>query len=253
MRVLVACEYSGAVRDAFLTRGHDAMSCDLYPTETPGPHYLGDVRDILGDGWDLMVAHPPCQYMAVSGARWLYDPDTHTLDPDRWKGLWEAAHFFRELWEAPIPRVAVENPRMLRAARVIIGRGRRIHPTQVIHPWEHGHGETKSTGLWLRNLPELVPTNVVTGRRQMILEYSPGPDRWMDRSRTYPGIAAAMADQWGDPRQGALFDVPTPGVPSDTTHPAQTPIYKVYKPPITPMSRPMSRVTHPVTTTVTHA
>jgi hypothetical protein len=187
LRVLVACEYSGIVRDAFLTRGHDAMSCDLLPTESPGPHYRGDVRDVLGDGWDLMVAHPPCTYLAQSGVRWLHER------PERWDAMREGAEFFRALLDAPIPRVAVENPVMHRYAVEIIGRKQ----DQTFQPWHFGHGEIKRTCLWLRRLPPLVPTRVVHGREPRVHYAAPGADRQKLRSRFFEGVAAAMADQWG--------------------------------------------------------
>ena len=196
MRVLIACEYSGTVRDAFRALGHDAMSCDVLPTDRPGPHYQGDVRDILGDGWDILVAHPPCTYLTVSGARWLYEQGTRAPVAERWAGLRDGAEFFRTLLEAPIPMVAVENPVMMGHARRIIGRGKEIGPTQYVQPWEHGHGETKKTGLWLRGLPPLTPSNVVAGRADRIHKLPPSPDRWKIRSTTYQGIADAMAAQW---------------------------------------------------------
>ena len=181
MKVLVACEYSGAVRDAFLAKGHQAMSCDLLPTDSPGPHYQGDVRDILNDGWDLMVAHPPCTHLAVSGARWF---------KDKLVAQAEALEFVRLLLGAPVPRIALENP-----VNIISSRIRK--PTQVIQPWMFGHGETKATCLWLKGLPKLQPTDIVEGREQRIHKMPPSPDRWKLRSVTYSGIAAAMADQWG--------------------------------------------------------
>lgn len=205
MRVLVACEYSGVVRDAFRALGHDAVSCDLLQSERPGPHVVGDVLDVLGDGWDLMVAHPPCTYLANSGVRWLYAGGRGTAerDPVRWEAMLSAAGFFRELLTAPIPRVAVENPVMHGFARELIGH----HPTvQTIQPWQFGHPESKTTQLWLRGLPPLVPTRILTrpasghwdnqtasGQNRL----GPSPDRWRERSRTYQGIADAMADQWG--------------------------------------------------------
>lgn len=195
MKVLVACEFSGIVRDAFLDAGHAAMSCDILPTERPGPHYQGDVRDVLDDGWDLMVAHPPCTYLALSGVRWLYGGKGTVRDPSRWAEMEDAAAFFRLLLDAPILRVAVENPIMHR-------HGGLPRATQIIQPWQFGHGETKATGLWLRGLPSLTPTNVVPEREQRVHRMAPGPDRWRERSRTFPGIAAAMAAQWG-----ALLDV----------------------------------------------
>jgi site-specific DNA-cytosine methylase len=181
MRVLVACEYSGTVRDAFIARGHDAMSCDLLPTERPGPHHQGDVFDIIGDGWDLMIAHPPCTHLAVSGARWWKDK----LD-EQAEALW----FVAQLMGAPIPRIVIENPisKISTAIR---------KPDQIVQPWQFGHGETKATCLWLKGLPKLVPTQVVPGREARIHKMSPGPDRWKERSRTYQGIADAMAAQWG--------------------------------------------------------
>jgi len=183
MNVLVGCEYSGTVRDAFIAAGHNTMSCDLLPSEKPGPHYQGDVRDVLGDGWDLMVAHPPCTHLAVSGARHFAEKIAD--------GRQQAAlDFVRLLMDAPIPRIAIENPISIISSRI-------RKPDQVIHPWQFGHGETKATCLWLKNLPRLIPTQVVSGREQRIHTMPPGPDRWKERSRTYPGIAAAMADQWG--------------------------------------------------------
>jgi len=197
VRVLIACEYSGAVRDAFTALGHDATSCDLLPTDSPGQHHQGDVFDIIDDGWDLMVAHPPCTYLCNSGVRWL------TSDITRWPKMIDGAVFFRRLLEAPIPRIAVENPVMHGHAAKIVGR----RQDQVVQPWMFGHPEKKGTGLWLKNLPPLTPTDDV--KEQMAgmpksvtdrIHYaSPGPDRWKLRSTTYAGIAAAMADQWGTP------------------------------------------------------
>ena len=183
MRVLVACEYSGVVRDAFLRRGHDAMSCDLLPTDAQGPHYQGDVRDILGDGWDLMIAHPPCTHLCVSGARWFASKVKEQAD---------ALAFVACLLDAPIPRICVENP-----VSVISTRIRK--PDQTIQPWQFGHGETKATCLWLVGLPRLRPTEIVTGRDDRIHRLPPTPDRWKIRSQTYAGIAEAMASQWGTP------------------------------------------------------
>ncbi len=181
MKVLVACEYSGTVRDAFLRAGHDAMSCDILPTDSAGPHYQGDVRDILGDGWDLMIAHPPCTHLAVSGARWFKDKVTEQA---------EALDFVRLLMNAPIERIAIENP-----VSIISSKIRK--PDQIIQPWQFGHGETKATCLWLKNLPKLTPTNIVEGRDNRIHRMPPSPDRWKLRSTTYAGIAQAMAEQWG--------------------------------------------------------
>jgi len=190
MKVLIACEFSGVVRDAFLERGHDAMSCDLLPTESDwlfGKHYQGDVFDIIDDGWDLMIAHPPCTYLCNSGVRWLGEQE------DRWGKMVIGASFMRRLLEAPIPRIAVENPIMHKHAVQIITR----RQDQVIQPWQFGHGETKATCLWLKDLPKLVPTDVVEGREQRLHRLPPSKDRAKLRSMTYPGIAAAMADQWG--------------------------------------------------------
>lgn len=180
MKVLVACEYSGIVRDAFIARGHDAWSCDLLPTERPGPHYQGDVRDVLGNGWDLMIAHPPCTHLAVSGARWFKDKLIEQA---------EALDFVRALMAAPIDRIAIENPISIISSRI-------RKPDQIIQPWQFGHGETKATCLWLKGLPKLTPTNIVEGREARVHKMPPGPDRWKERSRTYPGIADAMAEQW---------------------------------------------------------
>lgn len=181
MRVLVACEFSGTVRDAFRRAGHDAMSCDLLPTEAPGPHYQGDVRDVLGDGWELMVAHPPCTHLAVSGARWFKDKRDEQA---------AALDFVRLLLDAPIDRIALENP-----VSIISSRIRK--PDQIIQPWHFGHGETKATCLWLKGLPKLAPTNIVDGRANRVHRMAPTADRWKLRSLTYPGIASAMAAQWG--------------------------------------------------------
>lgn len=181
MRVLVGCEYSGRVRDAFIALGHDAMSCDLLPSDAPGPHYLGDIRDVLNDGWDLAIFHPPCTHLAVSGARW-FAAKRHEQE--------DALEFVRLLLAAPIPRIALENP-----VSIISSRIRK--PDQIIQPWQYGHGETKATCLWLKVLPKLVPTNVVSGREPRVHRLAPSPDRWKERSRTLPGVAAAMAEQWG--------------------------------------------------------
>ena len=188
MRVLVACEYSGTVRDAFIAQGHDAMSCDLLPTDTPGPHYQGSALDILGDGWDLLIAHPPCTYLTNSGVRWLHS------DPTRWAKLDEACAFFAQLLDADIPRICVENPIPHKYALERID-GRKY--TQIIQPWQFGHGETKATCLWLKGLAELEPTDIVDGREQRIWKLPPSADRWKIRSTTFKGIANAMAQQWG--------------------------------------------------------
>jgi hypothetical protein len=195
-KVLVACEYSGRVRDAFAALGHDAMSCDMLPTDREGKHYQGDVRDLLAMPWDLMVAHPPCTYLTNSGVCHL-----HT-DPTRWALLDEGAAFFKLLLDAPIPRKAVENPIMHKYAKERIGG---VKQTQVIQPWMFGHKEQKATCLWLTDLPPLTPTNDVKTEmlalpkreRERLHYLSPSADRWKLRSTTYQGIADAMASQWG--------------------------------------------------------
>lgn len=191
MRVLVACEFSGVVRRAFAARGHDAWSCDLLPSEDrSNKHIIGDARDILNDGWDLLaVFNPPCTRLCNSGVRWL-------AERNLWADLDEAAALFSAFWNAPIERIAVENPIMHRHAKERIAG--YIPPAQTIQPWMFGHGETKATCLWLRGLPNLVPTNVVDGREQRVFRLPPSADRWKERSRTYPGIADAMAIQWGN-------------------------------------------------------
>lgn len=181
IKVLVACEFSGVVRDAFLALGHDAVSCDLLPSETPGPHLECDVRCVIGDGWDLLIAHPPCTHLAVSGARWFAEKRE---EQDA------ALDFVMALLSAPVPRICVENP-----VSVISSRIRK--PDQIVQPWMFGHGEVKATCLWLKNLPKLIPTNVVAGRTPRVHHESPSPDRWKNRSRTLRGIAEAMAEQWG--------------------------------------------------------
>ena len=195
MNILIACEYSGTVRDAFIAKGHDAMSCDLLPTDVPGPHYQGDVFDIINNGWDMMIAHPPCTYLSVSGMHWtargLRDPQ---LTED-------ALDFVTRLMAASIPRIAVENP-----ISVISSRIRK--PDQIINPWQFGHDASKRTCLWLKNLPLLTPTNIVeprivNGKKRWANQTDsgqnrlpPSEDRWKIRSETYTGIAQAMADQW---------------------------------------------------------
>ena len=182
MKVLVACEYSGRVRDAFTAKGHDAISCDLLETEVPGKHYQGDIKDIIYDGFDLMIAHPPCTHLAVSGSRHFWRKE---------KEQKEALDFVRFLMDAPIKRYCLENP-----VSVISSR---IRPSdQTIQPYMFGHGETKATCFWLKNLPLLKPTKYVEGREPKVWLEPPGPDRWKNRSRTYQGIADAMAEQWGD-------------------------------------------------------
>lgn len=197
LRVLIACEFSGIVRRAFASRGHDAWSCDLLPAEDrSNKHIVGDVRDILGDGWDLLVvAHPPCTRLCNSGVRWLSVPPAGRTREDLWRELDEGAALFSDLWNAPIERIAVENPVMHKHAKARIRNYQE--PAQSVQPWQFGHGETKRTCLWLKNLPPLVPTNIVEGREPRVHHMSPGPDRWKERSRFFPGIAEAMADQWG--------------------------------------------------------
>ena len=181
-RLLVACEYSCRVRDAFAAKGWDAWSCDLLPSENDnGNHYQGPVEDLLDQHWDLMIAHPPCTHLAVSGARWFKDKQEEQQ---------QALDFVRLLLNAPVERIALENP-----VSIISSRIRK--PDQIIQPWQFGHGETKATCLWLKNLPKLEPTNVVDGRENRVHRMPPKPDRWKERSRTYIGIAQAMADQWG--------------------------------------------------------
>ena len=183
MKILIACEYSGEVREAFRAAGHDAMSCDLLPTEAPGPHYQGPVEDVLNDGWDMMIAFPPCTHLAVSGARWFKEKRADGRQQD-------ALDFVRMLMDAPIDRIAIENP-----VSIISSHIRK--PDQTIQPWQFGHGETKRTCLWLKNLPKLEPTDIVEGREQRIWKMPPSADRWKERSKTFQGIANAMADQWG--------------------------------------------------------
>lgn len=183
MRVLVACEFTGTVRDAFIALGHDALSCDLLESETPGPHYKGDVRDLLDYPWDLMIAHPPCTHLAVSGAR-------HFSEKKRVGFQHAGVSFFMALSKVDIPRIAIENP-----VSIISSLWRR--PDQVLQPWMFGHGETKATCLWLKNLPVLAATAVVEGREPRVHRMPPSPDRWKKRSATFEGIAQAMASQWG--------------------------------------------------------
>jgi hypothetical protein len=184
MKVLIACEYSGRVRDAFIRGGHEAMSCDLLPADARGPHYQGDVRDVLDYPWDLMIAHPPCTHLSVSGAR--------HFEAKRLDGRQQSAvSFFMMLAKADIPMIAIENP-------VCIMSSMWRKPDQTIQPWMFGHGETKATCLWLKNLPPLKPTDIVEGRENRIHRMPPSEDRWKLRSETYQGIADAMAAQWGN-------------------------------------------------------
>lgn len=204
LKVLVACEYSGVVRDAFLRAGHDAESCDLLPSESPlGVHHQCDVRELDLTTYDLLIGHPPCTYLCLSGVRWLYGGKGAVRDEARWAAMVGGARLFRWMLDAPVRRVAVENPIMHGHARREVGRG----PTQFVQPWMFGHGETKATGLWLRNLPPLVSSREVEGRVQRIYRLSSGPDRWKERSRTYQGIANAMAVQWGAVCDSECFPV----------------------------------------------
>ncbi|MFW9899877.1 MAG: DNA cytosine methyltransferase [Candidatus Thorarchaeota archaeon] len=184
MRILVACEFSGIVRDAFRLKKHDAWSCDLLPTESAekGYHLEGNVGWWLNDSWDMLIAFPPCTHLARSGGRWFKYKQTEQK---------EAINFFMKLVHAPISKIAIENP-----IGVMSTKYRK--PDQIIQPWMFGHGETKATCLWLKNLPKLKPTNVVSGREQKVFKMSPNKDRWKNRSRTYKGIAEAMAVQWGN-------------------------------------------------------
>ena len=181
-RILVACEYSGVVRDAFAAQGWDAWSCDLLPTDAPGQHVQGYVESLLDRGWDMMIAHPPCTHLAVSGARWFAGKEKEQA---------EALDFVKLLFAAPIERIALENPISIISSRI-------RKPDQIIQPWMFGHGETKATCLWLKGLQPLRATNIVEGREAKVHRMSPGPNRWKERSRTYFGIAKAMAEQWGD-------------------------------------------------------
>lgn len=188
MKVLVGCEYSGTVRDAFARQGHDAWSCDILPTEKPGNHIQGDLIPVLYEQeWDLAILHPPCTRLANSGVRWL-------AERNLWADLDEAAAFFRKCLDAPVERIAVENPIQHRHARERIG----VDYDQIIHPWQFGHGEQKATCLWLKNLPKLIPTNVVEGREQRVWKMGPSPDRAKERARFFTGWADAMAHQWGN-------------------------------------------------------
>ena len=196
LKVLVACEFSGTVRDAFIKKGHDAVSCDILEGEGDGPHYKGDIRDILYNGWDLIIAHPPCTYLANSGVSWLHK------DESRWAKLDEAAECFSLFLDLPTQKICVENPVMHKYAKERIG-GR--NQSQVIQPWMFGHLEQKATCLWLRGLPLLRETKNVKedmlkltpAERQKLHWLPPSPDRWKLRSKTYQGIADAMAEQWG--------------------------------------------------------
>jgi hypothetical protein len=206
MKILVACEFSGVVREAFRKRGHEAWSCDLLPTEISSPYHIqDDVLKHLSDGWDMIVAHPPCTYLSNSGVRWLYNPDK-TRNEERWENMRKGAEFFNILLNSDIPMIAVENPIQHKYARELIRK-----PDQVIQPWQFGHGETKATCLWLKNLPKLTPTDIVEGREQRIWKMPPSLDRPKERSITCPGIASAMAKQWSEqikvpPRTGKQLE-----------------------------------------------
>lgn len=187
MRVLIACEFSGIVREAFRAKGHFAVSCDYLPSEIEGLHYKGNVLDILNVGWDLLIAHPPCTHLAVSGARWFKGKEQQQL---------EALSFIKILLDADIPKICLENPISIISTRI-------RKPTQIIQPWQFGHEETKSTCLWLKNLPPLVPTKIMEVRNRNLTpsgqnKLGPSPNRWKERSRTYKGIAEAMSEQWSD-------------------------------------------------------
>jgi hypothetical protein len=186
MKVLIACEFSGIVREAFKSKGHNAWSCDLLPTDIPGNHLIGDVRKYIFNDWDMMIAHPPCTYLCNSGVRWLKS------NPVRWEQMLDGAQFFKTLWsmrELPISKICIENPIPHKHASL-------PKYSQIIQPWQFGHGEIKATCLWLSGLPLLQPTSIVNGRTPRVHHASPGPDRWKERSRTYQGIANAMAEQW---------------------------------------------------------
>ena len=234
MRVLIACEFSGRVRDAFRAKGHDAWSCDLLPTEQPGPHIQDDVLKHLNDGWDLMIAHPPCTYLTNSGVCWLFNYKGKSLPSwevfaltgyteknykkvniPRFRKMHKAAEFFSKLLLADIPKIAIENPIQHKYAyasilmRMPFEKIRYAQNDQIIQPWMFGHPEQKATCLWLKNLPKLEPTNNVKeqmmklpdNKRQRLHYMPPSSDRWKNRSRTFPGIAQAMADQWGSPER----------------------------------------------------
>ncbi|MDB5582811.1 MAG: hypothetical protein JWR80_7987 [Bradyrhizobium sp.] len=197
MRMLVACEFSGIVRRAFAALGHDAWSCDLLPAEDGSNcHIVGDARDILDQDWDLLiVAHPPCTRLCNSGVRWLHKAPPGRTTEDMQADLRDGADLFSAFWNAPIDRICVENPVMHRHAKALIRN--YAPPAQSVQPWQFGHGEIKRTCFWLRNLLPLVPTEIVEGREARVHRMPPGADRWRERSRFFPGIAAAMAAQWG--------------------------------------------------------
>lgn len=194
MKILVACEFSGVVRDAFIRRGHDAVSCDIIDTDAPGPHIKDDVLNHLNKEWDLIIAHPPCTYLCNSGVRWLFEGGRGSVkDEIRWKNMTLASQFFLEILRANCEKIAIENPVMHSHAQSIINS----KYSQTVQPWQFGHGETKRTCLWLKNLPKLFPTNVVSGRAPRIHHMSPSKNRGKERSITYVGLAEAMSSQWG--------------------------------------------------------
>lgn len=184
MKVLIACEFSGIVRDAFIKKGHDAVSCDLLPSDRPGPHRQIDVVKILKEKWDLMIAHPPCTFLTVAANKHMLN------NPRRWIQKVDALMFVKHLMDCDIPKIAIENPKGAISSHI-------RKPDQIIQPWQFGHGETKETHLWLKGLPKLKPTNIVEGRADKCFRQAPGDDRWKIRSLTYQGIANAMAEQWG--------------------------------------------------------
>lgn len=197
MNVLVACETSGRVREAFRKNGHQVFSCDLLPADDGSPfHIQGDARDTLkANTWDLLIAHPPCTFNANSGVRWLYKQGTRERIEERWEAMARMAELFKTFLNADVPKIAIENPVIHKHAKTVIGCGQ---PSQTIQPWQFGHGETKATCLWLKGLPLLVPTNIVPGRHARVHRVAPSEDRWKLRSETYQGIADAMAEQWGN-------------------------------------------------------
>ena len=192
MKVLIACEYSGTVRDAFIAKGHDALSCDILPTDQPGPHYQGDVLDIIDDGWDLMIAHPPCTYLSNAGARFLYPKSI--LNQDRLELGLTAKEFFMTLYNSNIPKICIENPIPSKIFDLPAY-------TQIIQPYEHGHPVQKRTCLWLKGLPKITPTNIVNERQSSKIAGNwfnkGGKDRQKNRAKTFDGIAQAMVEQWG--------------------------------------------------------
>lgn len=197
MRVLIGCEFSGIVRRAFAALGHDAWSCDFLPAEDgSNQHLIGDVRDYLHLGWDLLaVFHPPCTRLCNSGVRWLHKPPQGKSKEQMWHDLDDAVALFSDLWNARIDKICIENPVMHKHAKARIKN--YVPFTQSVQPWQFGHGETKRTCFWLKNLPKLKPTKIVEEREQRIFKLPPSADRWKIRSKTYPGIAEAMANQWG--------------------------------------------------------